>query len=138
MVCLVARFPVLLAVISVSQKLANKYLLSFKMNGTDESVPCLPSRNVSLISTVHPDSDAAREGFRDAVIVQLPLLLFIPLLELRCDQSVDNSGVAPAPHGPKGPWPYAWTKHLDSYPVLIPCLHKPDRAGCWNKMASWS
>lgn len=51
-----ARFPVLLAVISVSQKLANKYLLSFKMNGTDESVP-VPSyiEDVNRATRLHLD-----------------------------------------------------------------------------------
>ena len=39
---LVTRFPVLLAVIGMSQKLANKQFLSVKVNGTDESVPVPP------------------------------------------------------------------------------------------------
>src|SRR5271165_3890606 len=56
MVCLVARFPVLLAVISVSQKLANKYLFSFEMNGTDESVPVPPYiENVNRATRLHLD-----------------------------------------------------------------------------------
>jgi hypothetical protein len=41
-VILVARFPVLFAVISMSQKLANEQSLSVKMHGTDESVAVSP------------------------------------------------------------------------------------------------